>query len=140
MRSCPLTAFLVLSFANLACTKSPHKEPQAKSQAKPPLPESVSPGWTLASLTQSAAPPEVSAVGSPDCWRANYTGPGATQVWLCRYKDKNGAFDAAQSARTQPQILKFQEGEYFVVVEWSDVSISDLTALVRTVQENLKGK
>ena len=105
-----------------------------------PLAITLDHSWKLASLAPSPPPLEVSKAGSPDCWRANYTGHGTAQFWLCRYRDKTGAFDAAQDARTEPQIMKFQEGDYLVVVEWNDDSIADLTTIVRAVQKNLGGK
>jgi hypothetical protein len=142
MRNQPLVALLALSLALLACSKGPHAKPrtaapQAKADAKPRLPDMVSPGWKLTSIAQSAPPPSVPAAGSQDCWEANYTGMGAALVWLCRYGDGTSALHALQSAKTQAQIVTFQEGEYLVVVEWTAESIADFTPLIDAVKENL---
>ena len=132
MRKWPLVALLALSVALWACGEGP--------RAKPEVPESVSPGWKLTSLTPSGAPPEVPEGGSPNCWQANYAGSGAAQIWLCRYSDTTGAFDAAQRARAEAQTVKFQEGEYLVLVKWNNAPRTDLTALIRAVQKDLGRK
>jgi hypothetical protein len=137
-----LVALLVLSFALFACGKGRQAKtgtegPQAKTPEKPNLPQSVSPGWKLASLAQSPAPPEVPAGASRECLEGTYTGVGSAIVWLCRFADRAVAFHALQSTKTQRQIVTFQEGEYLVVVEWTADSIADLTALIHAVKENL---
>ena len=142
MRIRPVLASLALSGALLGCGKGSHTEShangsQAKTQDSPHLPQSVSPGWKLTSLTQSAPPASVPAGDLKDCWEANYTGMGAALVWLCRYPDSSGALRAFQTAKTERQIMTLQEGRYLVVVEWVDDSIADLTALVSAVKENL---
>ncbi len=108
--------------------------------ARPNLPESTPPGWKLTSLAQAAAPPEVPAGAKPECWQANYTGTGTAQIWLCRYNAETSAFDAAQRARAGAQTVKFQEGEYLVLVQWNNTPKADLTALVRAVQKTLSRK
>jgi hypothetical protein len=142
LRNRQLFALLALSLALLACGKDRQAKtrtdgPQAKTPEKPNLPQSVSPGWKLASLAQSSAPPGVSAGGSQDCLEGTYTGVGSALVWLCRFADRAGAFHALQSTKTQRQIVTFQEGEYLVVVEWTADSVADLTALIHAVKENL---
>ena len=108
--------------------------------ARPELPESAPPGWKLTSLAQAAAPPEVPAGAAPVCWQANYAGTGTAQIWLCRYNAETSAFDAAQRARAGAQTVKFQEGEYLVLVQWNNAPKADLTALVRAVQKTLSRK
>jgi hypothetical protein len=109
-------------------------------RGKPELPESVSPGWKLMSLQATAAPAEVPAGGTPECWLANYAGAGAAQLWLCRYNAETGAFDAAQRARAEAQTVKFQEGAYLVLVKWNNTPKTDLTALIRAIQKTLGKK
>lgn len=106
--------------------------------AQPELPGSVSPGWKLSSLDRAARPSGVPADGSPECWKGDYDGPGAVHVWLCGYKVPESAFDALQRARTQAQMVKFQEGSYLVLVQWNNVSKENLTALVRAIQKALQ--
>jgi hypothetical protein len=125
-------ALLGLSVFLLACCRS--------GPARPDLPESVPPGWKLISLAQAAAPPEVPAGAMPDCWQANYAGAGTARIWLCRYNAETSAFDAAQRARAGAQTVKFQEGEYLVLVQWNNAPKADLTALVRTVQKTIGRK
>jgi hypothetical protein len=142
LRNRPLIALLALSLALLACGKGRQAktragDPHVKTPEKPHLPQSVSPGWKLASLAQSPAPPEVSAAESQACLEGTYTGVGSALVWLCRFADRAGALHALQSAKTQRQIVTFQEGEYLVVVEWTADSVADLTALIHAVKENL---
>ena len=142
MRNPPLVALLALSLALMACGKGRQAKtstdaPREKTQAKPKLPESVSPGWKLTSPVASSAPPQVLAPGSQDCIEGQYTGVGAALVWLCRFGDRAAALHALQDTKTQRQIMTFQEGEYIVVVEWTTESIADLTALIRGVKENL---
>jgi hypothetical protein len=99
---------------------------------KPDLPESVSPGWKLASLSQSPG----------ECWKADYIGASssssAAEALICRYKEKGSAFNAAQRARAEAQTVKFEQGRYFVVVKWNNAPKSDLAALVRAIQKALQ--
>jgi hypothetical protein len=132
MRNWPLVALVALSVALWACAEGQH--------ARPELPQSVSPGWKLTSLNPSAAPAEVPAGGSPECWQAIYSGTGAAQIWLCRYSSETGAFDAAQRANAAAQTVKFQEGEYLVLAKWNNAPKADLTALIRAVQKTLNKK
>jgi hypothetical protein len=108
--------------------------------AKPELPQSVSPGWKLSSLDRAAAPAGVPPDGSPECWKGDYGGPGSVRVWLCGYKVRESAFDAVQRARTEAQMVKFQEGSYLVLVQWNNVSKENLTALVRAIQKAVQPK
>jgi hypothetical protein len=98
--------------------------------SKPDIPDSVSPGWKLASLNKSAD-------GEPACWKAEYTGPGSAEVSICWYKSTASAFEAVQRARAEAQTVKFQEEHYFVMVNWNSVPKANLTALVRAIQKAL---
>jgi len=98
---------------------------------KPDIPDSVSPGWKLSSLVPS---------GEPDCWTAEYTGPGPADIRICWYKATASAFEAVQRARAEAQTVKFQEDHYFVLVHWNNVPKANLTALVRAIQKTLQPK
>ncbi len=108
--------------------------------AKPELPQSVSPGWKLVSYGDTSVPPGVPVVTPPQCWKAQYAGPGAADVWVCGYRAESGAFDAAQRTPAEAQAVKFQEGNYFVLVKWNAVPKASLTALIREIQKTLKPK
>ncbi len=116
------------------------------TQAKPDLPESVSPGWKLSSLAQTPAPPEIPRGGTPPvCWKAEYAGQGAIQVsaaelFICRYGVEAAAFDAVQRVPAEAQAVKFQVGPAFVLAKWNGASQTDLTALIRAVQKSLAKK
>jgi hypothetical protein len=105
--------------------------------AKPDIPQSVSPGWKLSSLDKSALPPGLSSDGAPDCWKGTYSGSGSADVWLCWYRESANAFEAVQRARAAAQTVKFQEGRYFVLIQWNNVQKADLTALIRAIQKAL---
>lgn len=108
--------------------------------AKPDLPQSVSPGWKLASFVESPAPQDIPVVNPPQCWKAQYTGQGTADVWVCGYKVSGSAFDAVQRARAEAQTVKFQEGNYLVLVKWNAVPKANLTALIRAIQKTLGQK
>jgi hypothetical protein len=108
-----------------ACASSP--------PPKPDIPDSISPGWKLSTLTKSAD-------GEPACWKAEYAGPGSAEVSICWYKATASAFEAVQRARAEAQTVKFQEEHYFVLVQWNNVSKANLTALVRAIQKALQPK
>ena len=112
--------------------------------AKPELPQSVSPGWKLASFADAPVPAGVpggnSGATPPQCWKAQYTGPGTADVWVCGYRADGSAFDAEQRAVAEAQTVKFQEGKYLVLVKWNDVPKTSLTALIREIQKTLKPK
>jgi hypothetical protein len=116
----------------------------AEQNVKPDLPQSVSPGWKLASLDHSPVPPEIPATGSPDCWKAVYKGDGnpesTADMWVCHYTVEGGAFDAVQRTRAEAQSVKFQQGKYFVLVKWDATQKASLSALVRTIQKTLPAK
>jgi hypothetical protein len=76
----------------------------------------------------------------PKCWKAGYAGAGTADVWLCRFGNETGAFDAAQRAKTEAQSVKFQEGDYLVLVNWNNTPKTDLTSLVRALQKTLSKK
>jgi len=108
--------------------------------AKPELPESVSPGWRLASYVDSPVPPGVPVVSPPQCWKARYEGAGTAEIWVCGYRVSGGAFDAAQRTPAAAQAVKFQEGNYLVLVKWNGVPKTNLTALIRAIQKTLSPK
>jgi hypothetical protein len=95
-------------------------------------------------LSRVSLPAGIPASGAPQCWKADYSGQAApqssAQVWVCWYKASGSAFDAMQRARAEAQTVKFQEGNYLVLVNWNDTPKANLTALVRTVQKALQGK
>ena len=105
---------------------------------KPDIPDSISPGWKLASLNKSALPSGVPADGSPECWKADYAGSGTVEAWICWYKSTGNAFEAMQRARAEAQKVKFQEEHYFVLVKWNNVPKANLTALIRAIQKALQ--
>ena len=100
---------------------------------KPDLPASVSPGWRLDSFASVAKPADLP--GSPECWKANYSGQGTAEVLVCGYS--GGGFDAAQRARAEGQAVKFDQGKYFVLVRWNNSPKTTVTALVRAIQKSL---
>jgi len=111
------------------------------STAKPEMPDSVSPGWKLNSLTETPAPPEIPKTGTPPvCWKADYAGQGTAQIFICRYAVEAAAFDAAQRVPAEAQAVKFQSGAWFVLVKWNATAKADLTALIRAVQKALAKK
>ena len=95
---------------------------------KPEIPDSVSPGWKLSSLTKS----------SDECWIAKYDGQGNAELRICWYKATESAFEAVQRTRAEAQTVKFQEEHYFVLVKWNNVPKVSLTALIRAVEKALK--
>ena len=126
-----LSSLLLAAIATVSCGGG--------SRARPDLPSSVAPGWTLASLDSVAAPPGLPAGGSPTCWKAVYSGPGSVQVWICGYASETSAFDAEQRTRAEAQTVKFQEGSRLVIVQWKEAKRTDLEALIRTIQKRLRG-
>jgi len=116
------TSLLFAALLLTGCASSP--------PPKPDIPDSVSPGWKLSSLTKSA--------GSPDCWKANYTGAGDAEVRICWYKATASAFEAVQRTRAEAQTVKFQEEHYFALVKWNNVPKANLTALIRAIQKALQ--
>ena len=123
--------FSVLSGALVlaACAPTP--------PAKPPVPESISPGWKLMSLARAPRPAEVAADGNPTCWKGTYTGAGTAEVSICWYKVAGNAFDAAQRTRAEAQAVKFGQGNYFVLVKWNHAPRTELMALVRALEKAL---
>jgi hypothetical protein len=101
----------------------------AAPQRQPGIPDSVSPGWKLTSLTKSA--------GTPDCWNAEYSGPGNAEVKICWYQASGSAFDAVQRTSAEAQAVKFQKDHYFVLVKWNNVPKANLAALIRAIQKAL---
>lgn len=126
-----LSSLLLAAIATVSCGGG--------SAARPDLPNSVSPGWNLASLDSAAPPPQLPAGGSPACWKAVYSGPGSVQIWVCGYASETSAFDAEQRTPAEAQTVKFQEGKRLVIVQWKETKRTDLEALVRTIQKRLRG-
>lgn len=110
----------------------------SSSPPKPDIPDSVSPGWKLSSLNKAALPSGVPSDGSPECWKAQYTGTGAAEAWICWYKSTANAFEAVQRAHAEAQAVKFQEEHYFVLVKWNNAPKANLTALIRAIQKALQ--
>jgi len=109
--------------------------------AKPDLPGSVSPGWTLRKMEASAPPEHVPKGGTPPmCWRADYTSEGEATVWACGYRVSGSAFDAWQRMNSAANEVKFQKGQYLVIVQWNNVSQTSITALVSALQRSLPGE
>jgi hypothetical protein len=123
------TSLLFVSMLVAACGSS--------APARPDIPQSVSPGWKLVSLNKSGMPEGLAPEGAPSCWKAAYTGSGSADVWLCWYRESANAFEAVQRARAAAQTVKFQEGQYFVMVQWNGAQKTELTALVRGIQRAL---
>jgi hypothetical protein len=147
MRTRLCGALIALSSALCACGET--------RRPRPNLPDSVSRGWKLTSLDRSTAPPyvpypssrrspvqgqQVPAGGPRDCWQVNYAGADTAQIWFCRYSATYGAFDAWQRVRADAQTVKFQEGEYLVLVKGNSAPKADLTALMRAIQQALSKK
>jgi hypothetical protein len=107
---------------------------------QPDLPASVSPGWTRKSYADAPPPSGLPAGPAPRCWKADYAGAGTAEVWTCAYRASGSAFDAQQRARAEADTVKFQEGNYLVIVKWSGGSRAEVTALIRAVQNTLHAK
>lgn len=106
----------------------------------PKLPETATPGWVRKSLAQGAPPAGVTDAGKPECWNAQYASKGEANVWACGYAAEGSAFEAMQKGRSEADTVKFQEGRFYVVVQWRGASRDEITALVRAIQRNLKVK
>jgi hypothetical protein len=119
---------LLLTVTLFACACVSNTPP-----AKPPLPASVSPGWTQQSYTDTAPPAGVTA----SCWLAKYAGPGSADVQICGYAAEAAAFDAQQRAPASGDAVKFQSGKYLVLIHWTGTSRAEITALVRAIQKSL---
>jgi hypothetical protein len=107
---------------------------------KPELPLSVSPGWTRKSFEHANPPPGLPDNAKPECWKAEYAGPGAAEVWTCGFAVEGAAFDAMQRTRAEAGTVKFQAGKFLVLVKWTSGSKETITALVRAVQKSLPAK
>lgn len=109
-----------------------------KSPDKPELPRSVAPGWNQQSVVETPPPPGLPPTANPPrCWLATYSGPGTAAVRVCGYKTEGPAFDAAQRFPSAANTVKFQQKQWFVLVQWSGTSQTDATALVRGIQHAL---
>lgn len=89
------------------------------------------------SLTNAPRPPELAPDGDPACWKGEYSGSGTADVWICWYKITGNAFEATQRTRAEAQAVKFQQGNYFVLVKWNNAPKTNLTALVRAIEKSL---
>lgn len=107
---------------------------------EPKLPQSATPGWTRKSLAKTPVPPGVESKTAPECWKAEYTSKGSAEVIACGFAVESTAFEAMQKGKAEADTVKFQEGKYYVVVQWRGVSRDEITALVRAVQRDLKVK
>ncbi|MDE3198897.1 MAG: hypothetical protein KGN84_21290 [Acidobacteriota bacterium] len=107
---------------------------------KPDLPSTVAPGWTLKAYDSSAPPEGLPSGLAPQCWKAEYAGPGTAEVWACAFRAAGSAFDASQRARAEANTVKFQEGNFLIVTKWNGSSRSDVTSLVRTIQKTMQAK
>ena len=107
---------------------------------EPKLPETATPGWTRRSLAQTPPPAGLPGADRAECWKAEYASKGEAQVWACGYSSEGAAFEAVQKGRAEANTVKFQEGKYFVTVQWRGVSRDEITALVRAVQRDLKAQ
>jgi hypothetical protein len=105
---------------------------------KPDLPPSVSPGWAMKSYEGSPPPEGLPDGAKPVCWKAQYAGSGgaSAEVWVCGYA--HGAFDAGQRTRAAANTLKFDRGNYLVVVRWNGGTRTDVVALMRGLEGALK--
>lgn len=130
MRKRTIISLLLAAALAAACGERP--------PAKPDLPQSVSPGWTLKTYEAAPPPPGLPAGNPPECWKADYTSTGAAQIWVCGYRISGSAFDAVQRARAEADTVKFQEGNYLVIAKWTGVARADITALIRAVQKTLQ--
>lgn len=110
------------------------------SRSKPDIPADVSPGWRLHALYRTSPPAAIPPTGAPDCWKAEYGGPGSANAWFCWYKAEASALDASQRAQTEAQTVKFQEGHYLVVVKWNNTPRASLEVLVRAIQRAVQPK
>jgi len=92
------------------------------------------------SLDRSELPAGLSADGAPTCWKAAYagSGSGSADVSVCWYRESANAFEAVQRVAAAAQTVKFQEGPYFVMVQWNGAAKTELTALVRAIQKALQ--
>jgi hypothetical protein len=62
------------------------------------------------------------------------------QAWVCGYRASAVALDAEQRARAEADTVKFQEGNYLIVVNWQGGSRAEVTALIRGLQKALQVK
>jgi len=104
---------------------------------KPELPVSVSPGWSQKSFAKAQPVAGLPAGVRAQCWKAEYEGSGAAEIWICGFNGEGSAFDAAQRYPAGADRVKFQAGKYLAVVHWSGGSKADVTALVRAIQKSL---
>jgi hypothetical protein len=107
---------------------------------EPKLPQSAAPGWTRKSLAKTAIPAGIEGKAKPECWKAEYASKGSAEVTACGFAAEGSAFEAMQKGRAEADTVKFQEGKFYVVVQWHDVSRDEITSLVRAVQGDLKVK
>jgi hypothetical protein len=63
-----------------------------------------------------------------------YAGSAEARVWICRYAAEPGAFDAWQRVQADAATMKFQEGDYLVLVKGNNAPNADLIALMRAIR------
>lgn len=107
---------------------------------EPKLPQSAAPGWTRKSLAKTATPAGIESKAKAECWKAEYASKGSAEVTACGFAAEGSAFEAMQKGRAEADTVKFQEGKFYVIIHWREVSQDEITSLVRAVQRDLKVK
>jgi len=99
---------------------------EACSTAKQPfvLPESMPGGWRLKETKHEG----VKTIGV-------YEGQGAVRVEAEDMGASAVAFERAQKTRSQPDMVFFDKGQYFVTVRWEQADREALRLLVRELQK-----
>jgi hypothetical protein len=94
----------------------------------------------MKNYASAAAPTGLPEGAQPQCWKADYAGAnnGSAEVWACGYREGSSAFNAVQRARASANTLKFQKDRFLVLVRWNGSSRTDLTALMRGLENSLK--
>jgi hypothetical protein len=106
--------------------------------SKPDLPSSVSPGWKQTKSEAGGTPARLpQSTPAPVCWRFDYSGEGPVTVWACGYRAQASAFEAVQKMAPAASEVKFQKGQYLIVVDWQNVSQAGITAFVSAIQRKL---
>jgi len=99
---------------------------EACSSAKKPfpLPETTAGGWRLKETRHDGS--KTAAV---------YEGPGIVKVEAEDMGAQAVAFERAQRTRSQPDMVFFDKGSYFVTVRWEKADREALKLLVRELQK-----
>jgi hypothetical protein len=101
----------------------------ACSNAKKPfvLPETAPGGWRLTETKHEGA--KTAGV---------YEGAGTVRVEVEDMGAQAVAFEKAQRTRSQPDMVFFDKGSYFVIVRWEHADREALRQLVRALQKQEK--